>query len=314
MYVVIGANGQVGRKVVEQLSRRGAAVRAIVQRVEAGQALPHVEARVGDATDVAFLREALSGADALFTLTPPSFNAPSHARAVDRAAAAASPARSTPSHARAVDRFGSAVLAAIAASDVRKVVNLSSAGATLPQGTGPIAGLYRNEQRLNSLATVDVLHLRAASFMENLLAKIGPMRQSGVLPDMADGDVPMPMVAAADLAQAAANALLAPTFTGKSAAALLGDRDYTMREAAAILGAAVGRPDIAYVRTAPADAKAALIAHGFSPDVADQFEEMADALSQRRIQDTVTRTAASTTATSLQAWAREVFAPAFQSA
>ncbi len=294
MYVVIGANGQVGRKVVEQLSRRGAAVRAIVQRVEAGQALPHVEARVGDATDVAFLREALSGADALFTLTPPSFNAPSHARAVDR--------------------FGSAVLAAIAASDVRKVVNLSSAGATLPQGTGPIAGLYRNEQRLNSLATVDVLHLRAASFMENLLAKIGPMRQSGVLPDMADGDVPMPMVAAADLAQAAADALLASTFTGKSAAALLGDRDYTMREAAAILGAAVGRPDIAYVRAAPADAKAALIAHGFSPDVADQFEEMADALSQRRIQGTVTRTAASTTATSLQAWAREVFAPAYQSA
>ncbi len=294
MYVVIGANGQVGRKVVEQLSRRGAAVRAIVQRVEAGQALPHVEARVGDATDVAFLREALSGADALFTLTPPSFNAPSHARAVDR--------------------FGSAVLAAIAASDVRKVVNLSSAGATLPQGTGPIAGLYRNEQRLNSLATVDVLHLRAASFMENLLAKIGPMRQAGVFPDMADGDVPMPMVAAADLARAAADALLAPTFTGKSAAVLLGDRDYTMREATAILGAAVGRPDIAYVRAAPADAKAALIAHGFSPDVADQFEEMADALSRRRIQDTVTRTAASTTATSLQAWAREVFAPAFQSA
>ncbi|MBB6583565.1 NAD(P)H-binding protein (plasmid) [Ralstonia solanacearum] len=294
MYVVIGANGQVGRKVVEQLSRRGAAVRAIVQRVEAGQALPHVEARVGDATDVAFLREALSGADALFTLTPPSFSAPSHARAVDR--------------------FGSAVLAAIAASDVRKVVNLSSAGATLPQGTGPIAGLYRNEQRLNSLATVDVLHLRAASFMENLLAKIGPMRQAGVFPDMADGDVPMPMVAAADLAQAAADALLAPTFTGKSAAVLLGDRDYTMREATAILGAAVGRPDIAYVRAAPADAKAALIAHGFSPDVADQFEEMADALSRRRIQDTVTRTAASTTATSLQAWAREVFAPAFQSA
>ncbi len=294
MYVVIGANGQVGRKVVEQLSRRGAAVRAIVQRVEAGQALPHVEARVGDATDVAFLREALSGADALFTLTPPSFNAPSHARAVDR--------------------FGSAVLAAIAASDVRKVVNLSSAGATLPQGTGPIAGLYRNEQRLNSLATVDVLHLRAASFMENLLAKIGPMRQAGVLPDMADGDVPMPMVAAADLAQAAADALLAPTFTGKSAAVLLGDRDYTMREATAILGAAVGRPDIAYVRAAPADAKAALIAHGFSPDVAGKFEEMADALSQRRIQDTVTRTAASTTATSLQAWAREVFAPAYQSA
>ncbi|QOK99036.1 NAD(P)H-binding protein (plasmid) [Ralstonia pseudosolanacearum] len=294
MYVVIGANGQVGRKVVEQLSRRGAAVRAVVQRADAGPALPNVEACVGDATDVAFLREVLAGADALFTLTPPSFGAPSHARAVDC--------------------FGSAVLAAIAASDIRKVVNLSSAGATLAQGTGPITGLHRNEQRLNSLSMVDVLHLRAASFMENLLAKIGPMRQFGVFPDMAAGDVPMPMVAAADIAHAAAAALLEPAFTGKSDLPLLGDRDYTLREAAAILGAAVGRPDIAYAQAAPAEAKAALIAHGFSPDVADKFEEMADALSQRRIQRTVTRSAASTTGTSLQTWAREVFAPAFQSA
>ncbi|MDO8248649.1 MAG: hypothetical protein Q7T78_02865 [Rhodoferax sp.] len=56
--------------------------------------------------------------------------------------------------------------------------------------------------------------------------------------------------------------------------------------------------------------KAALLAHGFSQDVADKFEEMADALTQRRIQSTVTRTPGNTSATSLQAWS-VVFAAAY---
>jgi len=290
MIIVLGANGQVGRKVVEQLSRAGAAVRAVVQRAS-GAPLPNVEERVGDAQDVAFLCDTLAGANAVFTLTPPFYNAPSHSAATDR--------------------FGSAVLAAIAASDVRKVVNLSSAGATLTEGTGPITGLHRNEQRLNSLANVDVLHLRAGTFMENLLTKIGPMRQFSVFPDMTAGDVPLRLVAGADIAQAAAQALLNPTFTGKSAREVLGDRDYTMQEAAAILSAAVGRSDISFVRAEPADAKAALVAHGFSTDVADKFAEMADALTQQRIQSTVARTPANTTSTSLEQWARDVFAPAY---
>jgi len=290
MYVVIGASGQVGRQIVSQLSARAVHVRAIVRDAASVAGLPHVQAAVGDAADVAFLTQALQGATALFTLTPPNFGAPSHSVAVDR--------------------FGSAVLAAIAASGVRKVVNLSSAGAALPAGTGPIAGLYRNEQRLNTLADVDVLHLRAATFMENLLTKIGPMQQFGVFPDMADGDVPFAMVATADIASAAVQALLQPDFTGKSVREVLGDRDYTLREAAAILGQAIGRPDIPYVKAEPADAKATMLAHGFSQDVADKFEEMAGALTQRRIQSTVKRTPGNSSNTSLQAWSA-VFARAY---
>jgi uncharacterized protein YbjT (DUF2867 family) len=282
MYVVIGAGGQMGRQVVEQLAAQGAQVRAIVRDAKSVADIPGVEARVGDGNDVAFLAAVVEGASALFALTPPNFGAHSHTRAVDR--------------------FGSAVVAAAAASGIRKVVNLSSAGATLPDGTGPIAGLYRQEQRLNTLADVDVLHLRPASFMENLLAKIGPMKQFGVFPDMTDGDVPLPLICTADIARAAADAMLDPCFTGKSSAYLLGARDYTLREAASILAAAVGRPEIGYVRAAPADAKAALMAHGFSADVANKFEEMADALTYRRIQRTVARDVENTTATSLETW------------
>jgi len=284
MLAVIAANGQIGRQIARQLSSRATPVRAIVRRADAFLAeLPHVKMVVGDAEDVPFLTRALEGTEAVFTLTPPSYAAPSHSVAVDR--------------------FGSAVLAAIVASGVSKVVNLSSAGASLPDGTGPIAGLYRNEQRLNSLADVDVLHLRAASFMENLLAKVVPMRQFGVFPDMMDPDVAFPMVASADIAAAAVAALMRRDFRGKSALEVLGPRDYTMREAGSVLASAIGRPEIPVVRADPAETKAVLAAHGFSNDFAAKFAEMADALSSRRIQATVVRTAANTTTTSLEAWA-----------
>lgn len=290
MYVVIGAGGQVGRQIVSQLSAHNVPVHAIVRDPVAVSGLPHVRTSVVDVHDVRLLTHHLQGAIAVFTLTPPSFSAPSHSLAVDR--------------------FGSAMLAAIAASGVRKVVNLSSAGAALSSGTGPIAGLYRNEQRLNSLADVDVLHLRAATFMENLLAKIGPMQKFGVFPDMTDGDVPFAMVATADVASAAVEALLQLDFSGKLVREVLGDQDYTLREAATILGQSIGRPDIPYVKADPADAKAALMAYRFSQDVAEKFEEMANALSQRIIQSSVTRTKQNTTATSLNMWSA-VFADAY---
>ena len=49
-------------------------------------------------------------------------------------------------------------------------MNLSSIGAHLAAGSGPIAGLHRQEQRMNALDGLDVLHLRPGYFYENLLA------------------------------------------------------------------------------------------------------------------------------------------------
>jgi hypothetical protein len=55
---------------------------------------------------------------------------------------------------------GTAIAEAISASGVRHLVNPSSIGASLPEGTGPIAGLHEQEERLNALAGTDILHLR----------------------------------------------------------------------------------------------------------------------------------------------------------
>jgi uncharacterized protein YbjT (DUF2867 family) len=81
-------------------------------------------------------------------------------------------------------------------------------------GTGPIVALHRQEQRLNALAGVDVLHLRPGYFFENHLLAIGMIPTIGVYADMTAPDAPLPMVATADIAQVVARELRTPSGNG----------------------------------------------------------------------------------------------------
>jgi hypothetical protein len=73
----------------------------------------------------------------------------------------------------------------------------------------------------------------------------------------------------------------------------------------------VGQPDLQYVQSDPEQAKAGMVKNGFSQNVADLFEEMSNAMSDRRIQATYKRDAANTTPTTLEQFA-PVFAAAFK--
>ena len=78
------------------------------------------------------------------------------------------------------NEVGNSIATGIIKAGVKFVVNLSSQGAEFPAGTGPIAGLHDQEERLNRLQGVNVLHLRATYFIENLLMNI-PQRPDGTL-------------------------------------------------------------------------------------------------------------------------------------
>jgi uncharacterized protein YbjT (DUF2867 family) len=243
----------------------------------------------GSVLDSAFLTDAMRGASGVFTMIPPDYASPDHRKYQNAA--------------------GEAIAQAIAKSGVKNVVNLSSVGASLSEATGPIAGLHDQEQRLNRLAGVNVLHLRAAYFLENHLHAIGLIKAFGVYPAMIAPNVPLAMIATQDIAAAAARELTKPTYQGHAVRHLLGARDYTMSEVARVLGSAIGKADLQYVQSDPAQAKAGMVAAGFSQNVADSFEEMSKAMSDGRIQATCKRDAASTTPTTL-----EQFAPLFAGA
>lgn len=284
MITVLGATGRVGGRVTALLRERGETVRAVAR--SAGRlAGPGVEPWAGELTDVALLTAACTGADAVFVMTP------ADERAVDHAAA----------HAARVD----AIAAAVAAARVPYTVALSSLGADLAAGTGFVAGLHLLEQRLGTAAD-RLLLLRPGWFAENVSAALPVVRAEGVLVDSLDPDVALPVVAVRDVAAAAAEALLARRETGVRE--LLGPADLTPAEQAAVLGRALGRPEIGYVRLPDEQMAGALVAAGFSPAAAAAHLGMTAALNAGRIRSLAGRSAATSTPTPFAAVVEELVA------
>ncbi len=296
MFVLLGSNGNITSKAARILISQGKPVRVVGRNAQSLAELKAAGAdiAVGDVADVAFLSAALRGADAAYTMIPPHYN--------------------TPDMLADYERLGSAIAAAIAASGVKNVVNLSSAGAHLPAGTGPIVGLHRQEQRLNKLDGVNILHLRPGYFFENHFNAIGVIKAMGVYADMTDSDALIPMIATGDIAVVVARELANFKTRGKAVLHLRAAKYYSQREAAAILGKAIGRPDLKHVKADPAQAKSGMVQHGLSQNVADKFEEMCHAFSANLINGAVDAGPTELTPTTLEAFAASVFAPAFKAA
>ncbi len=279
---VMGATGNVGGELARRLLGRGVKVRGIGRSAERLKALAEkgAEALVGSVEDGAFLAGAFTGADAAFVMVPPDYAAPD-VRGYQRAVV-------------------EAVGVALERSGVKQVVALSSVGADLPSGTGPIAGLYDLEQRLNAIPGLNAVYLRAGFFMENHLSSIGLIKSAGINGSPFKAGLALPMIATRDIAAAAFDLLVNPSFTGKGARELLGARDYTSAEATTILGKAIGKPDLRYVEFPYDEARKAMLGAGFSPSMADNFLELQRAFNEGRAGAREKRSPANTTPTTLE--------------
>jgi hypothetical protein len=192
-------------------------------------------------------------------------------------------------------------------------VHLSSIGADLPAGTGPVVGVHHQEARLNGIAGLAVTHLRPAYFMENLLANVGLIQHMGLVGSGMRPDLRFPMVATQDIAARAAE-LLAGTIENGRVDYLLGPQDYSMQEATKAIGAAIGRPELPYVQFPYEDAKQGMIRAGLSENMAHLYDEMTRNMNDEKVMTTAPRDTRSTTPTTIEAFAQQVFAPVFQAA
>jgi uncharacterized protein YbjT (DUF2867 family) len=287
IYVVTGATGNIGKALAERLLAENKKVRVIGRSAERLQSLVEkgAEPFAGSLEDAEFLTRAFQDASVVFTMIPPNYAAQDF-RAFQ-------------------NRISEALAAAIKNAGVTHVVNLSSMGAHLSEGTGPIKGLHDNEERFNTLENVNILHLRPTFFMENLLAGLDVIRKMGFNGGAAAPDVASPMIATKDIAAAAANAMLNPNFDSKVTKELFGPREYTMLEATAAIGKAIGQPDLKYVQFPYADARQAMIAKGLSPNVADELNELSQSANEGRITGTESRTRENTTPTTIEEFAEE---------
>jgi uncharacterized protein YbjT (DUF2867 family) len=132
-----------------------------------------------------------------------------------------------------------AVRGAAREAGLDRLVLLSSEGAYLPSGTGPIRGLHAAEGILAD-AAARVTFLRGANFQENWLSVFGVAREQGILPTfLVNEDRPRSTVATADIGRTAADLL--QDGDAPSVVELTGPRDLSVRDVASIVGATLGR-------------------------------------------------------------------------
>ncbi len=295
-FVICGATGNVGSKIAETLLAAGESVRVIGrERVRLGPlAGKGAEPFPGDIGDGAFLEKAFTRARAVFIMIPPKYDA-GNIREYQR-------------------QVAEALVSALSRAGVPRVVTLSSIGAHLPGGTGPILGLHELESQLDRLRDAGVVHLRPAYFMENHLWSIPVIRAHGINGSPIRPDAPIPMVATKDIADAAARLLDFGTFAGHSIRYLLGPRDMTMSEATRILGEAIGNPGLKYVQFPEEEARKAMAGMGMSESVVEAMIEMQRGFNAGNIRPTRERDAESTTPTPLEEFARTVFSRAYKAA
>ena len=123
MYIILGATGNTGSIIAENLLNAGKPVTVVgrdaakLQRFQVQGAT----VAIGDLSDVDFLTNTFKGAQAVYTLIPPSWT--------------------TSDWRQYIINTATSITIALAKSGVKNIVNLSSQGAHLPEGAGPVSGL-----------------------------------------------------------------------------------------------------------------------------------------------------------------------------
>ena len=192
------------------------------------------------------------------------------------------------------------------------VVSLSSVGADKPDKTGPVVGLHEFEQRLNRIPGINVVHLRPGYFMENTLPQASVIPRAGATSGPVRPDLKLPMIATRDIGAVAGEVLARLDFNGQQTRELLGQRDLTYVEATAIIGKAIGKPDLKYVQAGDEQLRPAFMQMGMSRNLVDLILDMAASLNSGHMRALEPRSATNTTPTTFETFVAEEFVPAYK--
>jgi len=260
-YVITGSLGHISKPVVIALVKAGHDVTVITSNPDRAKDIEALgaKAQAGSVEDTAFLQKAFAGAEVIYTMVPPNYAAKDVKAFIGQVGK---------NYAEAIK----------AVKTVKYIVNLSSIGAHLPGGVGPVSGLHRAEQALNVIPGVQIRHLRPAYFYYNLLGMIPMIKHMDVLgSNFAVSGKKFPIVAPPDIAAVAAEELLQLNFTGISARYIASD-EISTTDLASVLGKAVGKPNLQWVPFTDEQALGGMLQGGLSEVWAREYVEMGQAI------------------------------------
>ncbi len=257
-YLITGSIGNISKNIVEGLVKDGHSVSVITSSSERVSEIEKLGAKalVGQLQDLSFLKNAFSKADVVYTMIPPIWQ--------------------TSNWRKSQNEVAKNYTEALRSSNVKYVVNLSSIGAHLKDGVGPVNGVHDLEQLLNTLTGINIKHLRPSYFYFNLLAQIGMIKQAGIMGGNFGDQEKVFLVHPKDIAVAALDELLKLDFTGNSVRYIIGD-ERSGEEISSVLGKAIGK-NLNWVTFTDEQQKAGLLGAGLSEIHASAYTEMGNAL------------------------------------
>lgn len=260
--IISGSLGNIGKPLTAQLVKSGHDITVISSNADRKEAIESLGAKaaVGSVSDAEFLSKTFEGADALFAMTPPNMGGVNIIQNTTDA--------------------GSAFAKAIQTTNIKRVVMLSSIGADLPTGNGPIAGLYNIEKIYEKLNT-SVTFLRAGYFYLNFFNDIPMIKGAGIMGANFPASNRIPLVHPEDIAWAAAEELQ-KNQEGKNVRYIISDVK-TPAEIVKAFGTAIEKPELPWVEFTDEQYFGGMTQAGVPEEMAGLYTEMGTGLRNETI-------------------------------
>jgi len=215
---------------------------------------------IGKLEDKGFLTQAFVGADVVYTMMP--LNAHTGAYLDQALDVDAKHLEIAHSYAEAIYNSG-----------VRKVIHLSTIGAHTGEGVGLLNPHFEVEAILRKLPeSVHIKMMRPVGFYYNMLAFIPVIKATGAIIQNYGGNEKEPWVSPMDIAEVIVEEIEQP-FEGRTVSYIASD-EISPREAAKVLGHAIGMPDLQWMAIPDAAFLDELVKAGINPQVAKGITEM----------------------------------------
>ena len=267
-YVITGGSGHISGPLTEKLLSAGQQVTLIGRKASKLESFREKGALIaeGSVEDAAFLQKAFNGADAAYLMIPPNQEAEDF-RGYQH-------------------RVGQNYIAALRSAGIKKVVFLSSIGAHMGKGSGPVDGLSDFEQLITKeLPGTDAVFLRPSYFFYNLFQQAGMIKGMNIMGgNFSFNEEKIALTHTSDIADVAFELLGSLSFTGKTVRYIASD-ERTTEEIRQVLANAAGKPETPWIQFPDDQAFGGMVQAGLKPSLARDYTDMGIALREGKMQE-----------------------------
>ncbi|ASZ13156.1 NAD(P)H-binding protein [Chitinophaga pendula] len=276
--VLTGSLGHISKPLTEILVQQGHQVTLISTDPDKQAQIQAMGAQsaIGSISDLPFLIQTFTGADVVYCMNPLDFTT----RAID-----------------AWDRNMDHYVEAIRQSGVKRAIVLSGWIAHLLSSVQP-------EKKFEALKGVSVTFVRPGPFYSNFYHMKEMIRQQGMIVSNYGGTDRIAFVAPEDIAAAIAAEMNTPATPGAKPLYVVSE-EMTCTQAAGIIGAAIGIPDLQWIILPGDQVQQVLEANGISPEAAGLLVEMQEMMHNGKAQKDYDQHTPVTGKRKLQDFARE---------